>query len=70
MEIKSVADLDRTIRLRFALTHAGEVDVSGAFREYTERGTTLTRPFEATQVRYVYTVITTNGRSHLNLVVW
>ena len=46
-----MADLDRKLRLRFTLTHAGEVDVSGAFGEYTERGTTLTRPFEATQVR-------------------
>ena len=51
VEILGVADLDRTIRLRFALTHAGEVDVREAFQEYTERGTTLTRPFEATQVR-------------------
>ena len=51
MEIHGVADLDRTIRLRFALTHTGEVDVREAFQEYTERGTTLTRPFEATQVR-------------------
>ena len=51
VEIQSVADLDRKLRLLFTLTHAGEVDVSGAFREYTESGTTLTRPFEATQVR-------------------
>ena len=48
-----MADLDRKLRLRFTLTHAGEVDVSGAFGEYTERGTTLTRPFEATQVKYI-----------------
>ena len=63
VEIQSVADLDRKLRLRFTLTHAGEVDVSGAFREYTERGTTLTRPFEATQVRNILTVITTKGSS-------
>ena len=51
VDIKVVADLeDSTIKLRFALTHAGEVNVRDAFADYGTRGITLTRPFEATQV--------------------
>ena len=38
------------IKLRFTLKQAGKVDVKGAFEHYAKEGTTLTRPFEATQV--------------------